>query len=459
MDRMLEFLRTRDLPQLTRPNYVAELRQMSLWGIVIGSIESSMASVVASKTFSASALLTTVVFATPVLAYLLNIMWGVVIRGRRRVHVFVVLGSGALLVVGSIALTPAVWKPWGGYIFAVQVGLAHVFMSGLVTLRTTMWKANYPQTHRAQIAGRLYTVSIMLSLLTTAVLSALFDRNPEYYRFVYPLVALLGFVSLGFVGRMHVRGEKGEARRFRARVAANQTGVGRLGLVTGLQEVVGIMWRDRYFGKYMLAQFLLGSANFFTDPVLVTVFTKQLDFRYFSSTLMLYQIPIVMVLLSIRYWARLFDRVGVLRFRVYNSAAWAASYVCVTLGVATLDLSGGALMGPAVAILVLGRILNGLGRGGGDIAWNLGHLHFAREHQTELYMSIHVALTGLRGLTMPVLGWVAHRYLGWASFGIALALATAAVVLFHRMAVADGGGGPGSAVRRPEPSSSETGLS
>jgi hypothetical protein len=258
---------------------------MSLWGIVIGSIESSMASVVASKTFSASALLTTVVFATPVLAYLLNIMWGVVIRGRRRVHVFVVLGSGALLVVGSIALTPAVWKPWGGYIFAVQVGLAHVFMSGLVTLRTTMWKANYPQTHRAQIAGRLYTVSIMLSLLTTAVLSALFDRNPEYYRFVYPLVALLGFVSLGFVGRMHVRGEKGEARRFRARVAANQTGVGRLGLVTGLQEVVGIMWRDRYFGKYMLAQFLLGSANFFTDPVLVTVFTKQLDFRYFSSTL------------------------------------------------------------------------------------------------------------------------------------------------------------------------------
>jgi hypothetical protein len=104
---------------------------------------------------------------------------------------------------------------------------------------------------------------------------------------------------------------------------------------------------------------------------------------------------------------------------------------------AIIGLSNHALLVPAVLVLFIGRTLTGLGRGGGAIAWNLGHLHFAREHQTELYMGIHVGLTGLRGLLMPLLGWVAYYCLGWGSFGIALGFAVIAHVMFRGMAAAD----------------------
>jgi hypothetical protein len=38
------------------------------------------------------------------------------------------------------------------------------------------------------------------------------------------------------------------------------------------------------------------------------------------------------------------------------------------------------------------------------LAWNLGHQHFAPPHRDSQYMSVHVMLTGLRGLFAPFLG-------------------------------------------------------
>ena len=46
----------------------------------------------------------------------------------------------------------------------------------------------------------------------------------------------------------------------------------------------------------------------------------------------------------------------------------------------------------------------GVGRGGGALAWNLGHNDFASEERSVDYMSVHVTLTGIRGLIAPLAG-------------------------------------------------------
>ena len=42
----------------------------------------------------------------------------------------------------------------------------------------------------------------------------------------------------------------------------------------------------------------------------------------------------------------------------------------------------------------------GVARGGGSLAWQLGHNDFARADQLSAYMGIHVTLTGVRGLSL-----------------------------------------------------------
>ena len=56
-------------------------------------------------------------------------------------------------------------------------------------------------------------------------------------------------------------------------------------------------------------------------------------------------------------------------------------------------------------------MVQGVARGGGSLAWQLGHNDFAEPDQLSAYMGIHVTLTGVRGAMAPFLG--IFLYLGW----------------------------------------------
>jgi len=52
----------------------------------------------------------------------------------------------------------------------------------------------------------------------------------------------------------------------------------------------------------------------------------------------------------------------------------------------------------------MGSLLLGSAYAGGHLGWNLGHNDFTNDANSSLYMAIHVSLTGLRGLLMPIIG-------------------------------------------------------
>ncbi len=427
----LNFLRVDDIPLLARPSYAAELRHMLLWGAFASLIDGTFSGIVVAKTFRMPGLVP-VVWATPMLAHLLSLLWGVVVRDRPKVRTFVVLASGAILSAGSIALTPSQWQPWGGWLFAAQIALSRIFMSGLVTVRTSIWTANYPRSHRAQIAGRIQALNLVLTVIMGAIVTVLFDQHAEYYRVVYPAIAVLGVAALVPLRVLRVRGEwrLAEHRERHARAGRGAWHE----LVAGVREAAAILKRDRDFSRYCTAQYLLGSANFMVDPILTLYLTQTAQLGYFGSYLLLEQLPTVLSIVTMPAWARLFDRVGVLRFRVVNSAYWLASFVLagVALGVGAFDTPFALLA--ALVVLIMGRLANGLGRAGGAIAWNLGHLHFAGERDAELYLGIHIALTGLRGLVMPFVGTLVYHLAGPWALLLAVGLATAAQLSFRRLA-------------------------
>jgi type IV secretory pathway TrbD component len=439
MRRVFDFLRTADLPRLTRHNYVSEYRQMSLWGLVAAVVEGNMVSVVASKTFAASELLTTVIWATPVFMNVLNVAWGSFLRGRPRKQAFIVLSTCAFALTASVGFTSADWHPWGGWVFALQIALTHFFLSGLINLRTTIWNVNYPRSHRARIASRLQTVRMLMASGAMVGVSLLYDAFPSAYRWVYPCAGVIGVISLIPYSRLRMRGERAEMQRMRAHfdrtigaaAKPHQT------WLAGVREVADILRTDKLFARYMLAQFILGAANFFTEPILVNFMTKELDFTYFQSLSLLQFVPQIMLFASISIWAVYFDRIGVLRFRIYNSFAWACAYVAIAIGLLLYAIAGPQWAAVAWVFIVLSRISKGLGMGGGAIAWNLGHLHFARPHQTELYMGIHVGLTGLRGLLMPIVGYVCFTWMGMYAIIIPVVFAIVSHAMFRRLARQD----------------------
>jgi hypothetical protein len=120
------------------------------------------------------------------------------------------------------------------------------------------------------------------------------------------------------------------------------------------------------------------------------------------STGLLVGVPLMLASLTLPLWAAYMDRVHIAQFRTRQSLLWILSQALTFVG---------ALKGSLVWI-ALGRVVLGVTRGGGGLAWQLGHNDFASQQNLAAYMGLHVTLTGVRGLFAPFLGML--LYLGWS---------------------------------------------
>jgi hypothetical protein len=99
----------------------------------------------------------------------------------------------------------------------------------------------------------------------------------------------------------------------------------------------------------------------------------------------------------------------------------------------------GAVLG-FVPLLFIGALLQGSGVAGGSLGWALGHNDFAPEEKAADYLSLHITLTGLRGLVAPLLGVGLHGLLergspgaGVWALGLPCLLTTTGSIGFHLM--------------------------
>jgi len=444
----LDLFGARRLPYLSRPNYQLEIRHLLLWGIFAGMVEGNVCAVIASKTFNGSNFLITFITATPMFANLVSLAWGFLSRGRRQQLFLSWLAAAAVVSAGSIGITPR--SAWGGWMFAVQIALARVFVSGVVTVRTSLWKNNYPQRVRGMITGRLQFVRAAMGVLSVATAGLIFDRNPQAYHWLFPTAAAIGLIAAWIISRTRVRGEKAALRAQRARSVSRDDSdtaetsrmapfdlVAELSPLYMVREMARVLREDRMFARYCGAQMALGISNIMIQPILPILFTKRLNFSYFVSGAMLDLLPNLLLLVTLSGWGRLFDRVGVIRMRVLNTWLWVASMSLATA--AAFAVRGAGPLSPGafstgVGLFLVARMLYGVSMSGGAIAWHIGHLHFAGPHDDQLYMGIHVSLTGVRGLIAPFVGLWLHHRIDWGVFAVAVGVLLLSVYQFTTLA-------------------------
>jgi hypothetical protein len=157
----------------------------------------------------------------------------------------------------------------------------------------------------------------------------------------------------------------------------------------------------------MLGMMVFGSGNLMVVAMLVVLMNDQLGLDRLRQVLITSSLPILVLCLSVRGWARVLEDRHIISYRAVHSWTFVAANA----------FFAAAFMGGVPQLLWVGAVLLGLAWGGGHLGWNLGHNDFADDSDSSLYMATHVWLTGLRGLIMPVLGVVFIQFLEWFSPG------------------------------------------
>ncbi|HEX7009416.1 MAG TPA: MFS transporter, partial [Phycisphaeraceae bacterium] len=400
-----------------RQSYSYELINVLTYPAALALVEGGVVGVLAKKAFNVGPFQFATIMAAPMFANLTSFAWAYAARGRRKVAFINLLQVATLLTIAAIALLPTA-EP-GPMLLTALVVAARCLICGVVTIRSTVWRMNYPRHVRAQVTGRLALISSLFMAFAPLAGALLLDANPRGFRLLYLGSAL--FAMLGVWGFSHIR-LRGERELIRYE-GTPQASPQPHGLAAPIYEYDprqprrdtfwSVLRRDHLFRSYMLWQFISGVANMTGEAVIVYVIaslTANRPAEYLISIALSTVIPLMMAVLTLPRWARLLDRVHVAEFRCKQAWMWIVSQMGNWIGAAlAAEMTGSFWL--ALAVLAGSRLFQGISRGGGMLAWNLGHNDFADRRLVALYMGIHVTLTGIRGAVAPFAGMA--LYLGW----------------------------------------------
>ncbi|MCP3905840.1 MAG: MFS transporter [Planctomycetes bacterium] len=378
------------MPRLSRAHYRREILAWTLLPIMIGAVEGGVVSVIAKNMFAGQVpngwlnASVAVLAGAPTFANVTSFLWAALSHGRDKIRFLVVLQLLAVLLVAQAAFAPRDGVGLAMIILAT-VG-ARVCWSGVVTLRSTVWGANYPRPVLARMAGKLATAQALMLGVVSLVFGLSMRANEMSYHALFPLAAGFGLVGALVYGRMRMRGHAALLNDER------RQSEGRSAVLRPL-HVLDALRSDRMFRRYMITMFVFGTGNLMMTAPVVIMMHDRFGFGYLGGMLIISSIPILLMPLALPLWSRLLDRVHIVRFRMYHVWAFIAANLAV-LAAAMLDTP--ALLWPAAA-------LKGVAFAGGVLGWNLGHHDFAPPELASQYMGVHVTLTGIRGLFAPAL--------------------------------------------------------
>jgi hypothetical protein len=446
MLRRFFHFRTRHQPLMVRLSYRYELRSALTFPLAASLAEGSFTGVVAAKYFAASPLLIALITAAPMFGNILAIVWSELSKERRKVPFVNLLQLGVVLTIAAASLTAYLPRQWGGWVFALLIILARLLASGIITIRSVIWRANYPRQLRGQIIGRITTVATAVLAASTFLGSWWLDRDPRAFVILYPSAAILGAIGIYQFSHVRVRNEGRSLRRGARQPIyaprpedlshtdeANVLNYEPDSAPGRFRAFFANAWRvlreDKQFRTYQRYQFLSGFSFMMFSPALLYMVSKQMtDERreYLLATVVLQIVPLAVLLIATQLWAPLFDRLHITTFRVWQTATSLAAQVILFTG-AMLD---------QLWIVTAAQVLMGASVAGGNLAWNLGHSDFAADDKAAAsYMGVHVMLTGLRGCVAPFLGaWLYQLpFIGRYVFALSTLVCLAALLGFVSM--------------------------
>lgn len=373
------------MPRLARGHYRRELAAWACLALGAGAVEGGVTGVIAKYVFAETVdpillnFAVAVLTSAPAFANIASFLWAGLSQGRDKIRFLVGLQVAAMMFVGLIALAPP--SAWGLVVLVIGGVGARVVWSGIIILRSTVWRSNYPRHARAMMAGKIATVQTLLMAATALGIGLALKSNADSFRVIYPITAFLGLAGAWIYRGMRMRGH----RALLTVEARNSSGV--WSAITPV-KIFEILRDDPLYRKYMICMFVFGTGNLMINAPLVIILKDQFAFDPFMSVMITSTIPFLVIPLSIPLWSKLLDRVHIIYFRSIHSWSFVAS-------VGTIFLA--AMLGWP-ELLWLGSVLRGIAFGGGILAWNLGHHDFAPVEKASQYMGVHVTLTGLRGL-------------------------------------------------------------
>ena len=281
------------------------------------------------------------------------------------------------------------------------------------------------QNYSGSSFGRLYSYATSAKKITTLAATLLFgillDSDPFAFVYIYPLVAFLGILSIYLLTSISFEPEDaGPGNAISKRIFSD-----------ALQRVYEIFRTNRPYLHYQVGFMLYGFAFMATSPVVTIFYDRAVGLNY-SSVAFYKNFYNLIAIFLLPLFGRLLTNIDPRKFVVltYGSLAlYLLSFPLTLIFPVSVDFMGLQIY----FMLLAGVIFNSVFIASMAISWSIGSAFFCSSNEAGDYQSIHLSLTGIRALFMPLAGIFIYESAGFTitfSLGALFLLTGIAIMLW-----------------------------
>lgn len=389
--------------------------RLLLWSALFNGVITSLnqtQDIIARKALNAAVWQLTVMAMVWPVSNFMSIWWGRLFeKSCHKSRYFILVG-----VFGRLSLIYGLWLT-GMNEFMLLLALMFSFNALLIPAQNSIYQRNIDKKRRAKVYGYTTSLSMLIAVSFTFMAGRMLDINEQSFRLILAITAVAGLIASLLLSLVKIQEPllRTECAPFHWKDAMRDP----------IRRSLKLLKTNKPFASFERSFSIYGMGFIMVQPVLPIFLVDMLKLTYtgnFIAKGIISQLPI---LLLSPYLGKWHDKLHPFRFiSIFFGllAFFPALFIASALFLQVRWL--------AVALVYIAYIMYGFAMAGVNIAWNMGSIYFAGDEDASMYQSVHVTLTGVRGVIAPLLGLLLLKTLGIISvFAVAVGfLVTASVI-------------------------------
>jgi len=389
--------------------------RLLLWSALFNGVVMSLnqtQDIIARKALHAAVWQLTVMAMIWPVSNFMSIWWGRMFeRSSHKSRFFIFVG-----VFGRLSLIYGLWLT-GMNEFILLLGLMFSFNALLIPAQNSIYQKNINPSRRSRVYGYTISLGMLVAIGFTFLAGRWLDVNEKAFRWILAITAGAGFIASLLLSLIKIQ----EPEKTGAVLPLYWKDV----VKDPIRRSLSLLKENKPFACFERSFSIYGMGFIMMVPVLPVFLVDMLKLSYtgnFVAKGIISQIPL---LLLSPYLGKWHDKLHPFRFIGVFFGILALFPILIIISALTLKWH---LL--SVVLVYLAYTVFGLAMAGVNIAWNMSSIFFAGSEDASMYQSVHVTMTGIRGVIAPLLGLLLLKTLGLISvFAVAaLFLITASFI-------------------------------
>jgi MFS family permease len=279
-------------------------------------------------------------------------------------------------------------------------------------------KHNYSHRNFGRLFSYATTFNKIIMLIVTFAYGLLLDYCNYAYIYVFPVVALLGILSIYLLSLIDYEETFVASPPRRILQSLRET-------ITNMRS---IMKRNKAFRDFEMGFMFYGFAFMGTVSVITIFFEKGLHLNY--STVAFYKNAYnILAIVMLPFFGRLIGKIDPRKYAAITFAS--LLFYLLFMGLTEYFPLHTEVWGIKIYLMLMLSITsNGIFAATMALLWSIGSVYFCKTEDAANYQSIHLSFTGLRSFFAPLLGVLFYELWGFTvTFVIGILFLAIAIIL------------------------------